>query len=163
MLSVFAWAILPLDFRVNFGSYEFRPWRLLVMVYGLLFLLAPCILAFAPESPKYLVSQGRYDDALQVLRNIYAGNTRKTPDNYPVSASSVLFTIIFKQIIILSFFYRFFTKYSLFIFLNVWLYLNQRNEYIKYQIYNGAAYCKERTFSLSFASLLVLVVNMFNY
>ncbi|CAB3248052.1 unnamed protein product [Arctia plantaginis] len=89
LVPLFAWAILPLDFRVDFGSYIFRPWRLLTMVYGLLFILAPCILAFGPESPKYLVSQGRYDEALQVLRTIYTGNTKKSPDDYPIKRLAV--------------------------------------------------------------------------
>lgn len=37
-----------------------------------------------PESPKYLLSRGKYDKALEIFRGIYATNTGKPRDTYPV-------------------------------------------------------------------------------
>ncbi|KAJ2950167.1 hypothetical protein O0L34_g11524 [Tuta absoluta] len=84
LVPLVAWGILPLDFRVDFGLYEFRPWRLLCIVCAVLFLVAALLMSFGPESPKFLVSQGRHDEALKVLATIYAGNTGKSPDDYPI-------------------------------------------------------------------------------
>lgn len=46
------------------------------IVAGLLFLL--------PESPKFLISSGRHDDALEVFKGIYLMNTGKSKEEYPV-------------------------------------------------------------------------------
>lgn len=84
LVPLIAWGILPLDFRIDFGAYLFRPWRLLSMIYATIFLIAAGLLAFGPESPKYLVSQGKMDEALKVLQGIYAGNKKKSPDDFPI-------------------------------------------------------------------------------
>lgn len=79
------WIILPLTFKIDFGLYDFRPWRLLTLVYSLFFIISAVLMSFGPESPKYLISQGKHDDALQTLRIIYSGNKRKPLEYYPVS------------------------------------------------------------------------------
>ncbi|CAB3236606.1 unnamed protein product [Arctia plantaginis] len=84
LVPLLAWAILPLDFRVSFGFYIFRPWRLLTMFYASFFLIFGALLALGPESPKYLVTQDKYEEALSVLQDIYAGNKGKRPDEYPI-------------------------------------------------------------------------------
>ncbi|XP_063893602.1 synaptic vesicle glycoprotein 2B [Helicoverpa armigera] len=84
LVPLLAWGILPLDFRIDFGLYYFRPWRLLAIIYSSVFILAAVLLTFGPESPKYLVSQGKLDEALKVLQTMYAGNKRKAPEDYPI-------------------------------------------------------------------------------
>ncbi|CAG4983594.1 unnamed protein product [Parnassius apollo] len=84
LVPLFAWAILPLDFRVNFGAYDFVPWRLLTIIYGLTFVVSALLLSCGPESPKYLISQGKHDEALEVLRTMYSKNKRKSPDDFPI-------------------------------------------------------------------------------
>ncbi|XP_026752054.2 synaptic vesicle glycoprotein 2B-like [Galleria mellonella] len=84
LVPLLAWGILPLDFRVDFGAYEFRSWRLLCIAYACFFFLSTFLLSFGPESPKYLVSQGKHDEALKVLQIMYAENKGKSPDTYPV-------------------------------------------------------------------------------
>lgn len=88
--AVLAWAILPLDFRIDFGLYYFRSWRLLTIAYGSFFIIAAILLSFGPESPKFLMSQGKHDEALKVLQTIYAGNKGKSPEDYPVSICLLL-------------------------------------------------------------------------
>ncbi|XP_049868376.1 synaptic vesicle glycoprotein 2C-like isoform X2 [Pectinophora gossypiella] len=83
-VPLIAWAILPLDFRINFGLYEFRPWRLLNIVNAMFFIIAAALMSFGPESPKYLVAQGKHDEAMKVLQTFYAGNKGKSPEDYPV-------------------------------------------------------------------------------
>ncbi|RVE48677.1 hypothetical protein evm_006643 [Chilo suppressalis] len=89
LVPLLAWAILPQDFRVDFGLYEFRAWRLLCIVYALFFIMAAGLIAFGPESPKYLVSQGKREEALKVLRTMYASNKGKSPDTFPIKALKV--------------------------------------------------------------------------
>ncbi|KAJ8730623.1 hypothetical protein PYW08_002036 [Mythimna loreyi] len=85
LTSLFAWAILPLDFRIDFGLYVFRSWRLLSMVNASFFIIGAGFLSLGPESPKYLVTQGKMDEALKVLQRIYAGNKNKAPEDYPIN------------------------------------------------------------------------------
>lgn len=85
MFSVLAWAILPLNFSIDFGVYMFRPWRLLTITYASFFITIAILMCFFPESPKYLVSQDKFDEALKVLRIIYAANKGKAPEDFPVS------------------------------------------------------------------------------
>lgn len=84
LVPLLAWAILPLDFRIDFGLYLFRPWRLLTMLYAAFYILAAVLLLLGPESPKYLVSQGKMDEALKILQVMYAGNKKKAPEDFPI-------------------------------------------------------------------------------
>ncbi|KAJ0177598.1 hypothetical protein K1T71_006471 [Dendrolimus kikuchii] len=84
--AVFAYPILPLEFSywIDFLGITYRPWRLLVFVMALPCAASACFLHFFHESPKFLVSQGKYEDALNVLKNIYASNTGDDADNFPI-------------------------------------------------------------------------------
>lgn len=84
-VSVYAWAILPSEFIADFGTYYFRPWRLLCIVYSCMYIIPAVLLSFGPESPKFLLSQGRHDEAMEVLRTMYAANKGKSPADFPVS------------------------------------------------------------------------------
>ncbi|XP_017783599.1 PREDICTED: synaptic vesicle glycoprotein 2B-like [Nicrophorus vespilloides] len=81
-----AWLILPLDFNfpISFLENGFRPWRLLVICYGLPSLLFAFFLSHLPESPKYLVAQGRCEEALNILKHMYSKNYNRNPDEFPV-------------------------------------------------------------------------------
>ncbi|CAB3245244.1 unnamed protein product [Arctia plantaginis] len=85
-VPLLAWAIIPTDFRLVIGaSYVFRPWRLLPIIYATFFIVPGLLLIFAPESPKYLVSVNKCDEALKVLQDMYAGNKGKKPEEYPIT------------------------------------------------------------------------------
>ncbi|CAH0582863.1 unnamed protein product [Chrysodeixis includens] len=85
-VAVFAFPILPLEFayRIDFLGITYRPWRLLALVMSLPCAITACLLQLFYESPKFLASQGRYDDALHVLKNIFSANTGKDADKFPV-------------------------------------------------------------------------------
>ncbi|XP_026315733.1 synaptic vesicle glycoprotein 2C-like [Hyposmocoma kahamanoa] len=86
LVPLLAWAILPTNFRANFGLYDFSPWRLLVILNSALFVIAATLMAFGSESPKYLVAQGKHDEAIKVLQTIYSGNKGISPEDYPVKS-----------------------------------------------------------------------------
>lgn len=48
-------------------------------------------MCFGPESPKFLVSQGRHEEALEVLKIMYLGNHGKSSGDFPVR----LFTLFY--------------------------------------------------------------------
>ncbi|CAB3245204.1 unnamed protein product [Arctia plantaginis] len=85
LATPFAWAILPQEFAIDFGAYIFRPWRLLTIACSIPLLISSILLIFNPESPKYLITQDKHEEALQVLRNMYAVNKRRSPEDYPIS------------------------------------------------------------------------------
>ncbi|XP_026330339.1 synaptic vesicle glycoprotein 2C-like isoform X2 [Hyposmocoma kahamanoa] len=84
--AVFAYPILPLGFsyHIDFLGIEYRPWRLLALVMALPCLATAALLRLFHESPKFLASRGRYEEALQVLKSIYACNSGDLADNLPV-------------------------------------------------------------------------------
>ncbi|XP_050668706.1 synaptic vesicle glycoprotein 2C-like [Leptidea sinapis] len=84
LVPLLAWLVLSFDFRIDFGSYFFTPWRLLTIVNALPFIISSVLMYFGPESPKYLLSKGNHDESLQVLRTIYAANKGKSPDDFPI-------------------------------------------------------------------------------
>lgn len=83
----FAWLLLPLDiqYEIPFIGIVFRSWRLLVLTYGSPSVIAATCIYMLPESPKYLLTQGLKDDALNIMKKMYKINTGKDEDTFPVS------------------------------------------------------------------------------
>ncbi|KAK9738348.1 Major Facilitator Superfamily [Popillia japonica] len=87
MLPALSWIILPLDFKLDLHlGYEFKSWRLLVIAIGSPSLLFSIGLYYLPESPKCLLSLGKFDEGLQALKKMYACNTGNDTESFPVSA-----------------------------------------------------------------------------
>lgn len=47
---------------------------------------------FLPESPKFLMSRGRNEEAMQVFRKIFEMNTGNRGEDYPVTMIIIIFT-----------------------------------------------------------------------
>ncbi|XP_013181588.1 PREDICTED: synaptic vesicle glycoprotein 2A-like [Papilio xuthus] len=84
LVPLLALGILSLDFKLDFGIYFFRPWRLLCLAFGSLFIIAATLAYDAPESPKFLMSQNRIEESLNTLKIIYSKNKKKSLDDYPI-------------------------------------------------------------------------------
>lgn len=82
-----AYLLLPLDFRIPLveGVLDLTPWRVFFMVCAVPSLISALYFHQFPESPKFLMSKGREQEALHVFRKIYAMNTGQDPETYPVS------------------------------------------------------------------------------
>ncbi|KAF4524493.1 hypothetical protein B566_EDAN011504 [Ephemera danica] len=81
-----AWLIipLPLEWEPVTGSV-FRSWRVFVFLCGAPSLLVALVLRFCfPETPKFLLSRSRHDEAMTVLRSIFYANTRQNVVDYNV-------------------------------------------------------------------------------
>lgn len=79
------WAVLPLDFDLDIFGLSFKSWRLFVIILGIPGFIAFVGLLNFPESPKFLVSVGRYGEALEVLQQVYRRNEGQDGSKYPVS------------------------------------------------------------------------------
>lgn len=79
-VSLVGWWILSYDwvFAIT-DSFDFKPWRLLFIINTLPAFLNGIAFCFCPESPKFLMSQGRNEEALEVLKMVYKLN--KGTDN----------------------------------------------------------------------------------
>uniref|UniRef100_A0A1A9WGY3 Major facilitator superfamily (MFS) profile domain-containing protein n=1 Tax=Glossina brevipalpis TaxID=37001 RepID=A0A1A9WGY3_9MUSC len=83
-----------MSYLSEFHGFKHRPrimmiivhtWHFFLMVSAIPTLLGGFLNIFLPESPKYLMSQGRNEDALKSLRIVYAMNKRKPKSSYPIT------------------------------------------------------------------------------
>ncbi|XP_023940992.1 synaptic vesicle glycoprotein 2A-like [Bicyclus anynana] len=85
-ISLPALATFSLKFHiyVPWLGMEYRPWRLLMQILCIPGLLGIIGILLLEESPKFLLSKGLEDKALDVLKKMYHSNTGLDYDNYPV-------------------------------------------------------------------------------
>ncbi|CAG2056141.1 unnamed protein product [Timema podura] len=78
-----AWLVIPLTWNFVLLGITFNSWRLFVVLCALPSLIT-CLLIhnLLPESPKFLINQGKIDEALQVLKTMYVINTGNTASKY---------------------------------------------------------------------------------
>lgn len=79
-----AWLIIPSHIDVSNASFTYNSWRIFLMVCSLPSFLVTFMLFYLPESPKFLLSRGKFEKALEVFKGIYADNTGNARDLYPV-------------------------------------------------------------------------------
>lgn len=92
---------------------ELHSWHIFLALFSIPPLASGFAMAMLPESPKFLMSRGRNEEALKVFKKIYALNTGKNPESYPVKINCI---------------FEHFYKY--------YLYYNKNNIYIKKCIMN---------------------------
>lgn len=82
----FAWLIIPQDWAlyIPWLPHMFRPWRLFIILNVVPSIAAASILFFLPESPKFLFNNTKEKEAVEVLRRMFAVNTGRNVDEYPV-------------------------------------------------------------------------------
>lgn len=85
-LPLLAWGILTRDFDISIlgGWIVIRSWNLFLFTTGLVPLLTGLAFYFLPESPKFLMSRGRNDEAIIIFQKIYSLNKGKSKDEYPI-------------------------------------------------------------------------------
>ncbi|KAH9629396.1 hypothetical protein HF086_017128 [Spodoptera exigua] len=87
LLPLIAWGIIPISgIRIESGAFSYDSWNWFVAACGVPSLLLGFWLFYFPESPKFMMECGDYDDALKVLKGIYKQNTGDDPENYPIKS-----------------------------------------------------------------------------
>ncbi|XP_013190386.2 synaptic vesicle glycoprotein 2C-like [Amyelois transitella] len=86
-LPLLAWAILTKEwhFYIFGNSFVIHAWNLFLMATALVPLLTGLAFLCLPESPKFLMSRGRNEEALEVFKRIYTMNTGKPKSDFPVA------------------------------------------------------------------------------
>ncbi|KAK9879264.1 hypothetical protein WA026_004113 [Henosepilachna vigintioctopunctata] len=85
-LPLLAQFILPVD--INFtilNNLRIHSWNVYLLVTALPALLAGLIFIFLPESPKFLMTTGKNDEALAVFQMVYSMNTGKPGNTFPIT------------------------------------------------------------------------------
>ncbi|XP_046482807.1 synaptic vesicle glycoprotein 2B isoform X2 [Neodiprion pinetum] len=79
-------AVLPRtwSFSLFNNSLIFDAWRIFLLICALPPFLGFVAMWSFPESPKFLMTKGRSEEALKVFRRMYSMNTGKPEDDYPV-------------------------------------------------------------------------------
>ncbi|XP_048512483.1 synaptic vesicle glycoprotein 2B-like isoform X2 [Athalia rosae] len=85
-LPVLAWMIIPQSwsFTLFDGAFVFNSWRIFLLISSLPAFTAFLTLLYFPESPRFLMSQGRNEEALKVFRKMYTMNTGNPPESFPI-------------------------------------------------------------------------------
>lgn len=79
-MSPLAMIIIPMDWTWHIFSLYFKLWRLFMICSSFINLWNGVVFAFLPESPKFLLAINENGKALQVLKRVYAFNTRQPGD-----------------------------------------------------------------------------------
>lgn len=81
-MPLLAWAVINQDwqFDVPLIGVTYKPWRLFLVVCSLPGLISYIILTFLPESPKFVLSQGKKAETYEILRTMNRiNNGRDSP------------------------------------------------------------------------------------
>lgn len=80
LLPLIAWAVLTQNwqFDVPLIGITYKPWRLYLVVCSLPGLFSFLILTFLPESPKFVLGQGKQAEAYQILQKMNRINNGKS-------------------------------------------------------------------------------------
>ncbi|KOB75193.1 putative synaptic vesicle protein [Operophtera brumata] len=80
-----SWGILTQEWKYTLfnGYVVLNTWNFYLYIMSLWSLFACVFYSTLPESPKYLVTQRKYDEAREILIKIYKENTGKTAESYP--------------------------------------------------------------------------------
>ncbi|OAD47035.1 Synaptic vesicle glycoprotein 2B [Eufriesea mexicana] len=84
--AALALLIIPQRWSVDLwdGAIVYNSWRIFLSSCGVPILIGLAFLSLFPESPKFLMSQGRMEDAMKVFKTIYRINTGKPAAEYPI-------------------------------------------------------------------------------
>ncbi|KRT78777.1 membrane transporter, partial [Oryctes borbonicus] len=83
-----AWIIIPrnLDFDLFNGNLKLHSWNFFILICALPSAGAAIGHRFLPESPKFLMTVGRNEEALRVFKKVYSCNTGNDPDTFPIKS-----------------------------------------------------------------------------
>ncbi|CAK1543792.1 unnamed protein product [Leptosia nina] len=83
-----ALGIFRLKFHVDVPWLQmtYRPWRLLLQTLSIPGIVMIILMTFFKESPKFLVSKGREEEAIDVLKTMYNWNTGASKESYMVTS-----------------------------------------------------------------------------
>ncbi|XP_072929423.1 uncharacterized protein [Epargyreus clarus] len=84
--SVISYPVLHSGFasEIPLLGITFKPWRLLNIVLALPMGIAGVAMLFFYESPKFLANKGQNEDALEIMKSIYAVNHKRAKEDFGI-------------------------------------------------------------------------------
>ena len=89
-----AWWMIPQQWVLNLGFVTFNSWRIFVFFLFLPSFVSCIGFSYLDESPKFLMSCGRQEEALKIFRKMYSMNTGNPKEMYPVIIIIIIIIII---------------------------------------------------------------------
>lgn len=87
ILPIIAWLVINQNWELYIPLIDvtYRPWRLFLVVCGLPSLMCALALIKIPESPKFVLSQGKQKETIEILQKIFClnGGNAKEPLDIP--------------------------------------------------------------------------------
>ncbi|XP_011199788.3 synaptic vesicle glycoprotein 2B [Bactrocera dorsalis] len=84
LLPIIALTVLPKHWDFELLGLQFHSWQVFLAITMIPSLLGGILLNFFPESPKFLMSQGRNTEAMRAFQRIYALNHWKPREDFPI-------------------------------------------------------------------------------
>lgn len=84
LVASMAWLIIPTEIGFETHEFVYNSWRVFLVICAIPSFIVGILLLYLPESPKFLLSCGRFEEALAIFRGIYVTNTGNDPSMYPV-------------------------------------------------------------------------------
>lgn len=72
--------VMPIDWEMSVFGMAYRTWRLFILFSSMINAFAFVSVAFLPESPKFVLTMGRPEEALEILKTVYRMNKGKPKD-----------------------------------------------------------------------------------
>ncbi|CAG9765151.1 unnamed protein product [Ceutorhynchus assimilis] len=86
LLPCLAWLVLPQPLDFTLINLNFHSWSVFLLITGLPAFLSGIVFTFCPESPKFLMTCGENEKALEIFRKVYSVNTGNPPESYPIKS-----------------------------------------------------------------------------
>lgn len=84
-MSGLAYCIIGYEWRFElYEGYEFRPWRLVMLLYSCMGIIGGLILLLIRESPRFYLSIKKEEKALEVVKWMYRINKGKSDDDFDI-------------------------------------------------------------------------------
>jgi len=84
VVAVLAWMVIPRDLGINEGPFLYNSWRIFTFLCAVPAFAVSLLLFSLPESPKFLLKQGRSNQSLKVITDIFHANTGRSKSHFPV-------------------------------------------------------------------------------
>ncbi|XP_014281859.1 synaptic vesicle glycoprotein 2B [Halyomorpha halys] len=81
-----AWLIIPMNIHLHWSGYSYSSWRFIMVLVSISSLISSILIYRYPESPRFLLAQGRAPETLDVLSEIWEVNTGRKAETYPVKS-----------------------------------------------------------------------------
>lgn len=88
VLPLIAFTVINQDWAltISFLGITYKPWRLFLLVCAIPGFLCGLVMIYLPESPKFFLTVGRDEEAIDVLKTMYRWNTGRSKSEFCVKS-----------------------------------------------------------------------------